>query len=122
MTNDNPSNSAMHERFQAITEQIAKPPAEPSANWFEPELIAILMRPVPAGQAREQHAAKEHEIAELFGRLTVLEAWTLHKRLLCKTPDDALVVAFDRLIIERRARLIAYLGDARRRAALARSA
>ncbi|MBA3462922.1 MAG: hypothetical protein H0T46_23400 [Deltaproteobacteria bacterium] len=122
MTNDKPSNSAMHQRFQAISEQIAKRPEERGANWFEPELIEILMRPVPAGQAREQHVAKEHEIAELFERLTVLEAWTLHKRLTCKTPGDELVAAFDRLIIERRARLFAYLGDARRRAALARSA
>ena len=112
----------MHDRFQAISAEITKRAAEPSANWFEPELIAILMRPVPPGQARDQHAAKEHEIAALFGRLTVMEAWTLHKRLTCKAPEDVLVVAFDRLIIERRARLVAYLGDARRRAALGRSA
>ena len=115
MTNDKPSNCAIDQRFAAT-------PEDPGTSWFEPELIEILMRPVPTGHAREQHVAKENEIVELFYRLTVLEAWTLHKRLMCKAPGDELVVAFDRLIAERRARLIAFLGDARRRAALARSA
>lgn len=122
MTNEKPSNSAMHQRFQTISSQTSPRPEERGATWFEAELIALLMRPVPPGQARERHALKEREIGELLGRLSVLEARALHKRLTCRVAGDEVVVAFDRLVVERRARLITFLEDARRREALARCA
>lgn len=122
MTNIKPSKSAMHQRFAAVTTEVTTRPAEPSTTWFEPALLEILLRPVAPGMAREEHTRKEHEIGSLFMRLTVLEAWTLHKRLGNPQPDDAIAVAFGRLIVERRGRLLAFLGDARRRAAIARAA
>jgi len=119
MTNDKPSKSAMHHRFKAVTQAATPSPEATNQTWFEPALFEILLRPVPAGSAREGHATKEHEIGSVFMRLTVLEAWTLHKRLTNPRPDDALATAFARLIPERRSRLLAFLGDARRRAAIA---
>jgi hypothetical protein len=117
MTNDKPSMSAMHQRFQMFRVETAGPDAPPAAS-FEAELIDLLRRPVPPGQARDGHAMKEREIGELFSRLGVLEAMALHRRLKCKAAGDELVAAFARLVEDRRARLLAFLGDARRRAAM----
>ena len=124
MTNHKPSLSAMHQRFKTVTATASAPtPASVAArSWFEPALIEILLRPAPAGAARDEHVRKEHELGSVFMRLTVLEAWKLHKRLSIPAKDDALATAFGRLIEERRARLLAFLGDARRRAALATAA
>ena len=119
MSNDTPAMSAMHQRFQALTTSSGAPHESTNQPWFEPALSEILLRPVPSGSAREGHTAKEHEIGSLFIRLTVLEAWTLHKRLSNPAVGDPLAAAFARLVIERRSRLLAFLGDARRRAALA---
>ncbi|MBA3460823.1 MAG: hypothetical protein H0T46_12720 [Deltaproteobacteria bacterium] len=122
MTNEHSSKSAMHQRFLTISSPTSPTNDERTAAGFEPELIAILMKPVPPGQAREGHAMKERQLGELFAQLSVPEARVLHKRLTCKVAGDELVVAFDRLIVERRARLVTILGDAPRRAALARCA
>lgn len=111
----------MHQRFRAVSAAVAPAPAASTSTWFEPALIEILVRPVVTGAARDEHARKEHEIGELFARLTVIEAWTLHKRLANPSATDALATAFGRLILERRARLLAFLGDARRRAAIAQA-
>ena len=119
MTNNKPSLSAMHQRFKAVTATASAPAPVDTQPWFETALIEILLRPAAAGTARGEHVRKEHEIGSVFMRLTVLEAWKLHKRLSMPAKDDALATAFGRLIDERRARLLAFLGDARRRAALA---
>lgn len=118
MTNDKPSMSPMHQRFQAVRYQAAAPDVPPAGPSFECELLALLRRPVPAGQARDGFARKEREIGELFARLPVADAIALHKRLTCKAPDDDLVAAFARLVDDRRARLLTFLADARRRAAM----
>jgi O-methyltransferase involved in polyketide biosynthesis len=49
--------------------------------------------------------------------LTVLEARALHARLSNPASDDPLAKAFKRLTADRRARLINFLADARRREA-----
>ena len=118
MTNDKPSMSAMHQRFVSIRTQATSPDTAPTGPWFEPALLEILRRPVAPGQARDGHAQKEREIGELFARLNVADAMALHKRLTCAPHGDAVVEAFARLIEERRVRLIRFLGDARRRAAI----
>ena len=119
MTNDNPSMSPMHQRFQAVRDQAPVSDAPTATPSFETELLAILGRSVPPGKAREGYAQKEREIAAVFARMGVVESAALHKRLSCKLPGDALVEAFVRLVEDRRARLLAFLADARRRAALA---
>lgn len=118
MTNDKPSMSPMHQRFQAVRHQVAAPDAPPARPSFEDELLALLRRPVPTGHARDGYARKEREIGELFARLAVPDAMALHKRLTGYAPEDELVAAFARLVDDRRARLLAFLADARRRAAM----
>jgi hypothetical protein len=113
-----PAHSKMHQRFRAVSGAAAPAPAASTSAWFEPSLLEILLRPVATGTSRDEHLRKEREIGELFARLAVIEAWTLHKRLANPSASDALASAFGRLILERRARLLAFLGDARRRAAI----
>lgn len=121
MKNMTLAHSKMHERFRKVSEAAPAPAAPSSTSWFEPQLNAILRRPVESGNAHEAHRMKEHEIGELFAKLTVMESWTLHKRLSNPSAIDDLASAFGRLILERRARLLAFLGDARRRAAIAQA-
>lgn len=120
MSDDQPSMSSMYQRFQAIRTAPESPDAPPSGPSFEAELIAILRRPVPAGQARDGYAQKERDIGDLFALLSVGDASALHKRLRSNSPEDELAVAFARLVDDRRARLLGFLADARRRAALSR--
>lgn len=121
MRKHNVSTSTMHQRFRSLapTSQATQKP--PPDSTVETRLLAILLRTVPTS-AREEHQSKEKEILEVFASLTVLESWHLHKRLSIAAADDALVVAFGRMIVERRNRLMAFLGDARRRAAIASAA
>ncbi|CAN5815953.1 hypothetical protein BH11MYX2_BH11MYX2_03270 [soil metagenome] len=79
-----------------------------SATWFEAEAVAILARPV-AFQAKEQ------ELTALFARLDVPESRALYERLRVPRPDDALAIAFNRLVADRRRRVLAFVGDTRRR-------
>ena len=118
MTTDKSSISAMQQRFHAIQAEPAPPDPPISAPSFETTLLESLRRPVPPGQARDGHAQKEHELGELFARLAIPDAMTLQKRLTRATSDDPLAIAFARLLEERRARLLRFLGDARRRAAM----
>jgi hypothetical protein len=110
--------SKMHERFRKVSAPAPTVATAAAGSWFEPQLIEILRRPVESGTSHEAHRIKEHEIGELFAKLTVLEAWTLHKRLSNPSATDDLATTFGRLILERRMRLLAFLGDARRRAAI----
>ena len=117
-----PSASSRLEPPRQVVPGAGAPPTTPSSSsWFEPQLIEILRRPVESGTAHEAHRMKEHEVGELFARLSVAEAWTLHKRLSNPSSTDGLASAFGRLILERRARLLAFLGDARRRAAISQA-
>jgi hypothetical protein len=50
--------------------------------------------------------------------LTIADARELHRRFSNAATDDALATSFKRLIGERRARLLAFLADARRRNAI----
>ena len=45
--------------------------------------------------------------------------WTLHRRLQSPQATDTLATAFQRIVAERRVRLLAFLGDPKRRSALA---
>lgn len=62
---------------------------------------------------------KERTLGQLFAALTVAEARALHRRLTIPTSDDPIAARFGRLVSDRQQRLLAFLADARRRAALA---
>jgi hypothetical protein len=74
--------------------------------------------PFPGEQLAPAFARKERALATLFARLTVIEARGLHRRLTLLSADDVLVQLFQRLIPERRSRLLAFLAGARRREAV----
>ena len=75
----------------------------------------------PVDGYRVGNDKKEQQLARLFDQLSSSEALTLHKRLANPQPTDELAMAFEnRLAVERRKRLVAYLGSATRRAALGR--
>lgn len=89
---------------------------------MESALCEVLGRSPEPGETIEiAFTRKEHAAAGLFERLTVSEARVLLQRLSDPDEADALAKLFLRLAIPRRTRLLAYLGDARRRAAIQRS-
>jgi hypothetical protein len=109
--------------WQASAEMAVAPPMVAPPIPIEGEMLAILVRPLAASDsALIGHARKERELVSLLDRLTAIESHFLHKRLAAPRSDDRLAIAFGRLMIERRSRLLAYLRDARRRAAFATAA
>jgi hypothetical protein len=81
-------------------------------------LVAILEAPLRAGEtAAAGFARKELELRHVLGTLSVLESRALQSRLSYPKAGDVLAQAFQRLTGERRARLINFLADARRREA-----
>lgn len=83
-------------------------------------LVAILDAPLRAGEPMHLgYARKERELAAAFAALPIFDQRALHTRLVQPKPGDVLAEKFGRLVAERRSRLINFLGDARRRAAVA---
>src|SRR5688572_11188026 len=62
----------------------------------------------------------ERELGEQFARLSPLQARALKLRLEQPREGDILATRFNRLVVQRKTRLLAFLGDARRREALAK--
>ena len=94
-----------------------RPPLE--ATCADASLLAIVEAPLAPGEtATTGFRRKEHELGAAFAALSVPEARALHRRLSNPSPDDALAQRFARLTLERRGRLLAFLADARRRAAM----
>src|SRR4051812_20119474 len=118
MTNTKTPTTGMEQYVEdrGATETQEPEPREPP--WFEAAMLEILLRPVAVGMAHAAHAEKEQQLEDLFERFTLIESWTLHKRLKYPAAEDQLAVAFARLIPERRQRLLDFLGDAKRRAAI----
>jgi hypothetical protein len=85
----------------------------------EAELVAILDEQFRDG---ETYAAaflrKERALGERFAQLSAADARLVHRRLSRCATDDALAARFARLLPDRRLRLLAFLADAPRRAAL----
>jgi len=87
---------------------------------FDARLIEILDLPKRSDETLDlAFKRKERELGEAFAHLTVREALELHRRLCNPRPGDEVAHRFGRLIVERRVRLLNFLVDARRRAALA---
>jgi len=85
---------------------------------LEMEILAVLDAPP---EAHEQIAfafqRKERELRALFDRLTVKDSRELVRRLTLRMTGDRIAERMERLNADRRYRLIAFLGDARRREA-----
>ncbi|MDB4958994.1 MAG: hypothetical protein JWO36_6563 [Myxococcales bacterium] len=92
----------------------------PAGTFWENALIEILDSASLAGETIElSFRRKEAQLRSQFAALSVFDARTLHGRLANPRPDDAVAVRFSRLVADRRARLLTFLADARRRAAIA---
>ena len=85
---------------------------------WERRAIVILARPLGGEGAAVGYARKEAELVEVFAALSVAESRALHERLRLPREDDELVAMMGRLGAERRARLVAFVADARRREAV----
>ncbi len=90
----------------------------PSADLpadVEQRMIDAIIRPKGVGESHtETNLRREKELLEVFRTLTPARACQLRKRLDNDRPDDRLVIAFKRLIVERRQRLYAALASRRR--------
>ena len=95
----------------------------PTRTWvtvaLESEILAALDRqPEPGERIEFAFRRKEAELAAVFSRLSVADARELHRRLTLQLDGDPIGSRFVRMIAARRVRLMAFLGDARRRAAI----
>jgi hypothetical protein len=91
------------------------------ATSHDARLLAILEAPLADGEpAYIGFARKERELGEAFAALPIFDQRALYGRLASPKPADRLAETFARLLPERRTRLLNFLGDARRRAALAK--
>ncbi|MEO8844349.1 MAG: hypothetical protein ABI704_22385 [Kofleriaceae bacterium] len=88
------------------------------ASAHDARLIAIL--DLDTGEpAHFAFARKERELGEAFAKLPILDQRALRVRLATVRSGDLLAEKFNRLTVDRRTRLLNFLGDARRRAARA---
>lgn len=85
----------------------------------ETAIIELIDSKFPGEIASEVFRRKEHALGAIFASLSITDAWQLHRRLTVSSPLDPIATRFGRLVADRRARLINFLGDARRRSALA---
>lgn len=98
-----------------------KPVVRQLSSSKDASFMAILEAPLQAGETTHfGFARKEAELVSAFAKLSVLESRALHMRLSNPRSGDVLAAALMRLTYERRARLIHFLADARRREALHR--
>jgi hypothetical protein len=78
-------------------------------------IVATIRRPIADGEGHKiGNDNKERELRAIFELLTPIEAFALRGRVAADRATDELVVAFKRLTIDRRTRLIAFLADPRR--------
>ena len=97
-----------------------RPPDARRPETIDARLIAILDAPLAPGEtAMVGFARKEHELGAVFAQLNVFESRAMGTRLANPKAGDELANKFARLTVERRSRLLNFIADARRRAALA---
>jgi hypothetical protein len=90
------------------------------ASSHDAHLLAILDAPLRDGEpAQVGFLRKEAELRGAFAGLPVLDARAILARLSNPRPGDRLAAKFAGLVVERRTRLLSFLADARRRAAIA---
>jgi hypothetical protein len=114
--------------LSSIYEPVACPPAPrvvepPLDRTTEDRMLAILDSSAQPGEPLAfAFRRKEEDLTRLFRTLDVLTARALQRRLASPAPSDELASRFARITPERRARLLGFLGDARRRDALRKAA
>lgn len=97
-----------------------RPQEAPRPRTTDARLITILDAPLAPGETvMTGFARKEYELGAVFAQLSVFEARAMRARLANPKAGDELADKFARLTIERRSRLLSFLADARRRAAIA---
>jgi hypothetical protein len=126
---DGSMNDACATQGTTVGEPVGEPLAEPVAEAVaervaelreDGALLAILDAPLFTGEpASVGFARKERELRDAFAALPILQARALEKRLAKSAPGDSLAQRFGRLTAERKHRLLQFLADARRRAAIA---
>jgi hypothetical protein len=91
----------------------------PKAGPYDARLLEILRAPIQPGEtAYLGYLRKEHELGEYLGALSVADQRALYVRLSNPRDDDELAHDFHLLVATRRARILAFLADAPRRAAI----
>ena len=75
------------------------------------EIIAIITSEVERGQARAGFHEKEKQLFRIFQALSPADALTLKQRFKVARANDPLTIAFKRLVVERRDRLLEFLAD-----------
>jgi hypothetical protein len=101
-------------------ESPSTPPVTAAELANDAKLAAIFDAPLAPGEtAFDGYRNKEVQLVAAMAQLTVLESRALHARFANPLGADALAAKFMRLTIERRVRLLNFLADAPRRAALA---
>lgn len=85
---------------------------------LESEILEAFDRPIVGESMEIGYRRKERELMSTFAALSVLDAYELHRRLSVLVANDPIARRFQRLIVPRRERLLAFLRDARRRAAI----
>jgi hypothetical protein len=96
----------------------SRPPRPAWSVSSDVAVLAILESPIHAYETvAVGFARKESELRHIFSTLSILESRVLHSRLSSPLSGDQLAQAFTRLTADRRARLINFLADARRREA-----
>lgn len=87
------------------------------AAAHDAKLLAILDADTNGEPTYVAFARKERELGEAFAQLPICDQRALAVRLSEPRSGDLLAEKFQRLTPDRRRRLLAFLGDARRRAA-----
>lgn len=95
----------------------AQVPTPPVASPTDTAITTILASASPYGESVATiYARKERELAALFAALSVPEAQQLHVRLSTPAAGDVVAAQFERLVADRRVRLLSVLASASRRA------
>lgn len=106
--------------LRLLTKVAPATPIGPEPVKLEAEIIAELDRGPEGERLATAFQRKEHALGALFAQLSIEEARVLHRRLTVPLANDPVAQRFAKLVVDRQRRLLAFLGDARRRHALAR--
>lgn len=120
----NSPSASVYEPTATKDEAPARPTFQLSTE-LEAQLITIIDAPID-GSAATGFALKEQQLGAAFAALSLQQSRELLRRLKANTFDnpvataDVLRARFATFVVERRTRLLAFLADAPRRAAIAR--
>ena len=89
----------------------------PATGIADEALLAVLAAPLADGEcATDGFARKERELHAVLATLMPADSLRLERRLASPMPGDVLAAQFQRLIVGRRVRLLAFLATSRQRA------